>query len=895
MKKNSALYLIDGSSYIYRAYFAVRRLSNSKGLPTNAVFGFIKMINKVINDYNPDYLSIVFDAKGKNFRHEMFPDYKATRKKMEDDLVVQIPYIKNIVKAYNIPSIELVGYEADDIIATFARKFSKDHKVFIISGDKDLMQLVDDDTVMIDTMKSKEYKVSDVIERFKVPPEKVRDVMGLSGDSSDNIPGVPGIGPKTASALISEFGSMEELYERLDEVKGKKQENLRENREKAFLSKKLVTLDEKVPIVTALDELIIHEPNYDALTPILKELEFTRLLDELPGKNVTKTLSYDDYHTVKDKALLSDIIKEIRTRGTFAVDLETTSCDPMLAEIVGISISYTAHKAYYIPVAHTAEGSEDQLDRAYVLAELKTLLEDKNVRKIGQNIKYEYVIFKRYGIVISDEMDDTMVVSYLINPAKRNHNLTGICMEHLDHKMIEYKEVAGTGKKQIPFNEVSVKDATTYSAEDADVTFLLSDILLPKLTEPGLDSLYRDIEMPLVTVLADMEMEGVLVDERKLVKLSDEFGTAILALEKDIYAEAGEEFNINSTKQLGAIMFDKLNMPVIKKTKTGYSTDVTVLTKLAEDFDYQLPKDILRYRSLAKLKSTYTDALCEIINPNTKRIHTSYNQTVTSTGRLSSSEPNLQNIPVRTEEGRQIRSAFIADKDNVLISADYSQVELRILADLCGDEIMLKAFEREEDIHTRTASEVFEIFPEMVTPDMRRTAKVINFGLIYGMSAFGLSRELKIAPSLAKQYIDGYFCKYKRVKEYIDTAISNARKNGYVTTLFGRRLPLPDINARNKNVAKMAERNAINAPIQGTAADIIKIAMIRLHDIIKDKGLKSRMILQVHDELVFEVTRDEIDIMMKLIRDEMESAGKPLIKTPLKVSINSADNWSDAH
>jgi DNA polymerase-1 len=897
MKNEGTLYLIDGSSYIYRAFFAIRRLSNSKGLPTNAIFGFVKMVNKVINDLNPEYLSIVFDAKGKNFRHDLYKDYKATRKKMDDELKVQVPYIKEIVKAYNIPSIELEGYEADDIIATFVENLKKNgRKIVIISGDKDLMQLVTEDVTMLDTMKDKEYRVKDVIERFRVPPERVRDVLGLAGDSSDNIPGVPGIGPKTASALIEEFGSMEELFKRIDEVKGKKRDTISANREKAFLSKKLVTLDHHVPIKIKLDELTIKEPDYEKLTPLLKELEFTRLLADLPDKSVGKTISYDDYHTVKDKGTLAGIIAKIREKGAFAVDLETTSCDPMLAEIVGISICHTAKNAYYIPVAHTAEGSEGQLDREYVLTELKSVLEDKNIRKIGQNIKYEYVIFKRCGIELSGRIDDTMVASYLLNPAKRNHNLTDICMEYLDHKMIEYKEVAGSGKSEVTFDKVSVAEACTYSAEDSDVTFMLAEKLIPMLDGLHLTKLYEDIEIPLIKVLADMEMSGVLVDEKRLNELSKKFEKSMKALETDIYKEAGEEFNINSTKQLAVILFDKLKMPVIKKTKTGYSTDVSVLTKLAEVYEFKVPKDILRFRSLAKLKSTYTDALVSLINPDTKRIHTSYNQTVTSTGRLSSSDPNLQNIPVRSEEGKLIRETFIAGGEGkVLISADYSQVELRILADFSGDEIMLASFENNEDVHTRTAAEVFEIFPQMVTPDMRRAAKVINFGLIYGMSAFGLSQELKITPALAKKYIDGYFNKYKKVKAYIDKMVENAHKNGYVTTLFNRRLNLPDINSRNRNVMQMAERNAINAPIQGTAADIIKIAMINLYSKMKSKRLKSRMLLQVHDELVFEVVKDEINIMERLIREEMEGAGSPFIKIPLKVSISRGVNWAEAH
>jgi DNA polymerase-1 len=897
MKNGDTIFLIDGSSYIYRAYFAIRRLSNSKGLPTNATLGFLKMINKVINDYKPGYLSIVYDSKGKNFRHDLYPDYKATRKAMEDDLLIQIPYIKKIVDAYNISSIEAPGYEADDIIAAFVKRFSKEgRKVVIISGDKDLMQLVSDDVTMIDTMKDKEYKVKDVVERFKVPPERVRDVLGLAGDTSDNIPGIPGIGQKTASALIEQFGSIEGLYEHLDEVKGKRRDTIKENRDKAFLSRELVTLDSSVSVDVELGDLVIKSPDYDLLVPLLKELEFSRILSALPEKGVGKSISYDDYHIVKDKALFTDIISNIRKKKAFAVDLETTSFDPMLAEIVGISICYSSHKAYYIPVSHVGEGRDGQLEKEYVLSELKSVLQDGEIRKVGQNIKYEYVVFKRHDIEITGKIDDTMVASYLLNPAKRRHKLSDISMEYLDHKMIEYKDVAGTGKNEIRFDEVSVKEACIYSAEDADVTFMLAEILLKKLKELDLIELYEDIEMPLVRVLADMEMTGVMVDEKILNDLSKEFEESMISLEKEIYAQAGEEFNINSPKQLGEILFDKLGMPVIKKTKTGFSTDVSVLTKLAEVYDYKLPQDILSYRSLSKLKSTYTDALVTLIDPLTKRIHTSYNQTVTSTGRLSSSNPNLQNIPVRSEEGRLIRGAFIAGGEGMaLISADYSQVELRILADFSGDEIMLRSFAEGEDVHTRTASEVFDIFPEMVTPDMRRAAKVINFGLIYGMSAYGLSRELKIAPSLAKKYIDGYFAKYKRVKEYIDSMVENARKNGYVTTLFKRRLNLPDINAKNKTVAQMAERNAINAPIQGTAADIIKIAMIKIHDKIKSRKLKSRMLLQVHDELVFEVAKDEVGVMEELIREEMEGAGKPLIKTPLKVSMNKGHNWSDAH
>ncbi len=896
MKYKDTLYLIDGSSYIYRAYFAIRRLSNSKGLPTNAVYGFIKMVMKVIKECDPKYLGIIYDSKQRNFRHKLYPEYKATRKKMDNELKEQIPYIKRLVAAYNIPSVEVEAFEADDVIAAAVKKFAqKGLNIVIISGDKDLMQLIGADVTMLDTMKDKEFKIPDVVARFKVPPEKVRDVLALAGDSSDNIPGVPGVGEKTAAPLIERYGSLEGLYEHIDELKGKKAESIKENRAAAFLSRELVTLDSSVDIGVTLDDLVVMPPDYDALLPLLKELEFTKLITELPGETVESDVSYDDYHLVKDKRLLDDIITDIRRAGAFSVDLETTSPTPMLADIVGISISYSAHKAYYIPVAHTGEGSGGQLDKEYVLSELKPLLEDENIRKIAQNIKYEYIIFKRYGIGIKGGMDDTMIASYLLNPSKHNHRLSDISMDHLNHKMILYKEVAGAGKSEVAFDKVSVNTACTYSAEDADVTYLLAQILLPKLKESDLAELYEKIELPLVRVLADMEMTGVYVDKTLLGELSKRFEKTMVALKKEVYKEAGCEFNLNSPKQLSDILFNKLNMPVIKKTKTGYSTDVFVLTELAETYDFTIPRDILRYRSISKLKSTYADALVSVINPRTNRVHTSYNQTVTSTGRLSSSEPNLQNIPARTNEGRLIRSAFAAEKGKLLVSADYSQVELRILADMSGDEAMLRSFENGEDIHTSVAAEVFEIFPAMVTPEMRRTAKVINFGIVYGMSPYGLARELKISPKLAKKYIDGYFNKYKRVWEYIQNTIKSARENGYVTTLFKRRLYLPEINSKNKNVAQMAERNAINAPIQGTAADVIKIAMIKLFDRINANGLKSKMILQVHDELLFEAAPDELEIMRKFIKEEMEGAGKPFITIPLKVEIQEGVNWSDAH
>ena len=890
--KSKILYLIDGSSYIYRAYHAVRHLSTTQGLPTNATFGFSNMLLKLLSDRKPEHMAMAFDAKGPTFRHEIYEAYKANRPPMPEDLAVQIPYIKKVVEGMNIASLELAGYEADDIIGTLARAArEKGFHVVMVTGDKDFKQLVSPGISIWDPMKDRTIDYAGLKKDFGLEPSQWVDVMGLSGDTSDNIPGVPGIGEKTAISLIKTFGSVEGIFENLDKVTRKKlRENLTNFREQAMLSRRLVAINTEVPLSVEIASLRVSGPDAETLARLFKDLEFQRLQKQFPIKT---DLSHKNYRVILNDEALKGLIDELKQAGMFCLDIETTAKDPMQAEVVGLSFACRPNQAAYIPLRHRYFGAPRQLDPDRTLGSLKPLLEDPNLAKVGQNIKYDWIVLKRSGIDLQGVIFDTMVASYLLNPTRRAHNLETIAAEYLDHKMISYKEVTGDKKGDKGFDEVPVEDAVPYACEDADITLMAYEALKPKLQEGCFDSLFKKLEMPLIPVLVDMEMSGICVDKGRLEALSKEFERQLHEIEGRIYAIAGESFNIQSHQQLGRILFEKLKLPIQKKTKkkTGYSTDVQVLTTLS--LEHELPALVLQYRSLAKLKSTYADALVDLIHPETRRIHTSYNQTVTATGRLSSSDPNLQNIPVRTEEGRKIRAAFVPRKGWTLLSADYSQIELRLLAHYSEDPSLVEAFEKDQDIHARTATEVFELLPNLITQEMRRQAKVINFGIIYGMSPFRLSKELGISQKMAKIYIENYFRRYKGVKLFIEETIQDARKAGKVTTLLGRHRLLPDISSKNRTAREFAERTAVNTPLQGTAADLIKLAMIQIHRAFGEMRLETKMLLQVHDELVFEVPPQELTTVQKYVAEIMEGVYR--LRVPLKVDVKTGPNWAEVH
>ena len=892
MKNEKTIYMVDGSAYIYRAYHAVRDLSNSKGLPTNAVFGFTRMLLKLIEDRSPEYIGMFFDSKGPTFRHEIYKEYKANRPPMPEDLSVQIPYIKEVAKGFNLSVIEMPGFEADDLIGTLAHMAEKNgFSVIMVTGDKDFMQLVTDKSIIWDPMKDKTTDIKNFKENYELEPYQMIDVMGLSGDTADNIPGVPGIGSKTALSLIKTFGSMKNLYEKVDTITKKKQhENLVKYREQAFLSRELVTINTSAPLEFNPQVFEFKEPDNAKLSKLFKDLEFRQLQQAFPEK---ADLSKKDYRLVHSIEELSDLVSRLKTAQVFAIDTETTSKNPMKAKLVGLSFSMKADEAFYIPCAHDYPNMPEQLALKDVIDLLKPVLENPDIKKIGQNIKYDWIVLDRHGINLKGVVFDTMLASYLINPSKRAHNLDQIALDFLDHRTITYKEVVGKGKNASGFAQVPIEKAYPYACEDADITLMACKVLGPELNKAGLTELFEKVEMPLVPVLMRMEMNGISVNKDKLRSLSKTFEIKLETLEKSIYEVAGERFNIKSTQQLGHILFDKLKLPTGKKTKkkTGFSTDVDVLTELA--VNHELPALILKHRTLAKLKSTYTDALLDLAHPETGRIHTSFNQTVTATGRLSSSDPNLQNIPIRTDEGREIRRAFVPKKGWHLVSADYSQVELRILAHCSGDQILIKAFMEDEDIHMRTAAEVFQVFPSFLTPELRQQAKAINFGIIYGMSPFGLSKQLAISRKMAKTYIDNYFARYKGVKKFIDKTIEEAIKTKQTSTLLGRIRLLPDIDSPNRNIRQFAERTAINTPIQGSAADLIKVAMIKVDKAFKEKKLKSAMLLSVHDELIFEVPPDELNIVKSLVKEIMEGVWE--LKVPLKVNVACGENWTEAH
>jgi len=889
--KVKTVYLIDGSGYIYRAYHAIRGLSNSRGLPTNAVFGFTRMLMKLLEDREPQWIVMFFDAKGPTFRHDIFPDYKANRPPMPEDLVVQIPYIKKVTRGFNIEAMELQGYEADDLIGTAARAaVEQGYKVVVVSADKDLKQLVSDDVTMLDPMKDTIFDI-DAIRKTGIEPSQLVDVMGLSGDTSDNVPGVPGIGPKGATTLIQTFGNMEALYEQVGTITKKKQhENLVRYKEQAFLSKALVTINTDAPLTFQMSDYPVKEPDTNALAALFAELEFRQLQATFPKKSDLSNKTYCAVMTTHD---LDALIQDLTSQKLIAIDTETTSVNPMQAELVGFSFAMRPDEGFYIPCRHSYLGAPEQLNLQDVIDRLKPVFENPSIKKIGQNIKYDWIVLTRHGIRLQGVAFDTMLASYLINPSKRAHNLDQIALDFLDHKTITYEDIAGKGKKSVSFSEIPVDKAVPYACEDADITLMAYDVLKPEVEKLGLMDLLQNIEMPLVPVLKNMEMQGIRVDRNKLHDLSRSFDEQLKQIEEKIYDLAGERFNIKSSQQLGTILFEKLQLPVQKKTKkrTGYSTDVEVLTTLAAE--HELPELVLRHRTLAKLKSTYADALLDLIHPETERIHTSYNQTVAATGRLSSSDPNLQNIPIRTEEGKEIRKCFVPREDWLLLSADYSQIELRILAHCSGDEILIQAFKEDEDIHTRTASEVFQVFPSFITTDLRRQAKIINFGIIYGMSPFGLSKSLDISQKMAKTYIDNYFRRYKGVKAFIDKTIQAARDTEKTATLSGRIRLIPDINSKNGNLRRFAERIAINTPIQGSAADLIKLAMIAVEKTITQRGFRSAMLLSVHDEIILEVPPEELQDVTAMVTDVMESVWN--LSVPLKVNVDSGDNWADAH
>jgi DNA polymerase-1 len=896
MSDRPKLFLIDGSSYLFRAFYAIAHLSNSKGLPTNATFGFTQMLLKVLKDHRPDYLAVIFDLKAPTFRSEVYKEYKANRPAMPEGLTPQIPYIKKIIEGYRIALMEMEGYEADDLIGTVAKRLESEVDVVIITGDKDILQLVSDRIQVYDTMKEKRFGIEEVIQRFGVRPEQVVEVMGLSGDAIDNIPGVPGIGEKTAIQLIKTYGSIENLLAHVEEIPQKKlKENLKTHGDLARLSRQLATIHMDVPVSYQLKDFSLSPPDLKNLKEIFKELEFNKLLKGLleeKALNDKASLSAGrDYRLITDRNEFLALLEDLRKAPSFSIDLETTSPYPMWADLVGISLSYAPHQAFYIPLAHRHPGATRQLPLPWGLEQLKPILEDKEVKKVGQNIKYEWIVLKRYGIHLQGIHGDTMIASYLLNPTKHNHNLSEIAQEYLDRSVTSYKEVVGSGTKAVTFDQIELEKARDYSCEHADVTLQLSHLLFPKLKEGGFKDLFDQVEMPLVMVLAKTELNGVKIDLDLLQGYSKEIETQLQQRMGQIYRLAGEVFNINSSQQLGKILFDKLKLPVVKKTKTGTSTDVEVLTKLSLQHD--LPLEILGYRNLTKLKSTYIDALPKLIHPKTGRVHTSYNQTVTATGRLSSSDPNLQNIPIRAEEGSRIRQAFIPEKGWSIVSADYSQIELRILAHLSQDETLIKAFQNDEDIHARTASEIFGVPIEKVTPPMRREAKVINFGIIYGMSAYGLSQQLRTEPKIAQAYINEYFKKYTGVQTYIEKSLEEARQKGYVITLLHRRRYLPDLHSPTVAIRQATERMAINTPLQGTAADIIKVAMIHIQNQIEELSLSTKMIMQVHDELVFEVPEEELQNAIPMIQNEMETVMD--LSVPLRVSIHSGKNWAEVH
>ena len=896
--------LVDGSSYLYRAFHALPPLTNSRGEATGAVKGVISMIRRLHKDYPGSPVAVVFDAKGKTFRDEMFPEYKAQRPPMPDELREQIDPIHGIVRAMGLPLLCVEGVEADDVIGTLARRAAAQGTPVVIStGDKDMAQLVDEHITLVNTMTGTVLDVAGVEEKFGIPPALVIDLLALMGDKSDNIPGVPGVGEKTALGLLQGLGGLDDIYAGLDRVaqlsfRGAKTmaDKLAAEKDRAYMSYALATIKTDVPLDLTPQQLHNAEPDRDQLIDWFTRMEFRAWLEELlEGDEEQEPVAAMevDYEIVTTRESLDAWLERLRGAELFAFDTETTSLDYMEAHIVGVSFAIEPGRAAYVPLAHDYLGAPPQLDREEVLGRLKPLLEDEQQAKLGQNLKYDASVLANHGITLRGIRFDTMLESYVLDSTATRHDMDSLALKYLGHKTIHFEDIAGKGARQLTFNQIKLEEAGPYAAEDADITLRLHGVLWPRLAElAGPRKVFDEIEMPLVPILSRIERQGALISRELLVAQSEELGKRLLELESRAHELAGQEFNLGSPKQLGEILFQKLELPVIKKTPKGApSTAEEVLAELA--LDYPLPKLLLEHRSLSKLKSTYTDKLPEMINSRTGRVHTSYHQAVAATGRLSSSDPNLQNIPIRTEEGRRIRQAFVAPEGYRLVAADYSQIELRIMAHLSGDPGLLRAFKEGLDVHRATAAEVFEVDLDEVSGDQRRKAKAINFGLIYGMSAFGLGRQLHLGRNEAQQYIDRYFERYPGVQQYMDRTRALAREQGYVETLFGRRLHLPEINARNKMRAQAAERTAINAPMQGTAADIIKRAMLAVDSWLQSERPDARMIMQVHDELVFEVASGEVEAVSSRICELMSGAAE--LAVPLLVEAGAGSNWDEAH
>ena len=921
IKKTDHFYLIDGSGYIFRAYYALPPLTRkSDGMPTGAVNGFCNMLFKLLEDSKsnenkekPTHFAVIFDSARKNFRNEIYSEYKGNRADAPDDLIPQFEYIRKSVQAFNLPSIELINYEADDLIATYSEQAIKaGAKVTIVSSDKDFMQLYKKNIRIYDPMKNKYISEEDIDKKFGVTPDKVVDVQALAGDSSDNVPGVPGIGIKTAAELINQFGNFENVLKKADQIKqNKRRESLIENKDKATISKKLVTLKKDVPVKNEITEFDLKNIDKDKLYTFLREMEFNRLLSSVistygeinfskekqNGKelNQNKKINSDHYQLIEKDTDLDKYLMEAEEAGEIAIDTETTSLDSHQAKLVGISLSTKIGQACYIPIGHS---NGKNLIEKNIINKIKPVLQDKSIKKIGQNIKFDYIILYHRGIDMNS-MEDTMLMSYALDAGKNRHNMDALSEIHLGHKTISYKELVGTGKKQINFSEVDIKLAKKYAAEDADITYRLYKIFLKNLKSEKLLNIYEIFEKPLIKILALMEINGVKVDKKFLKLLSDKFEKKINNLEKEIFKLSKKEFNIGSTKQLGEVMYNEMKISSMKKTKKGsFATSAQVLEDLAFK-GHKLPKLVLDWRQVAKLKNTYSDSLQEHINPTSKRVHTSFLLAATSTGRLASSDPNLQNIPIKSEDGKDIRKSFIAEDKYTLISADYNQIEMRILADLADVKELKKAFKNNEDIHSLTASQVFNTNVNKVDSNMRRKAKTINFGIIYGISQYGLAKQIGVSNIEAKDFLNSYFLKFPEIKDYMESTIKFCRRSGYVNNIFGRRTHITGINDKNFNVRNFQERAAINAPIQGSASEIMRMAMIRIYEKFKEmKNLECKILLQIHDELIFEVKNGEAKKYSKIIQDEMSSVKDSDLHSfsiPLLVDVNVGDNWGELH
>ena len=895
----SSFILIDGSSYLYRAFHALPPLTNSHGEPTGAIYGVINMLRKLLNDYQPTHIAVVFDAKGKTFRDDLYEDYKAHRPAMPDELQQQIEPLHAVIRAMGLPLLMIDGVEADDVIGTLAYQAAAQGLHTVIStGDKDFAQLVNGKITLVNTMTNTVFDREAIIQKFGVPPELIIDYLTLVGDSVDNIPGVPNVGPKTAVKWLTEYGSLDNLIKHAAEIKNKVGENLRNFLSQLPLTKQLVTIKHDVELEFTPQDLKRTASNTAELSQWFKRLEFKTWFNELSATDTKSTITpieppKNHYETVLTETALQKWLKQLEQADLFAFDTETNSLDYMSAEIVGVSFAVEAGKAAYIPLAHNYPDAPLQLNREVVLNQLKSLLENPNKKKVGQNLKYDMSVLANHGITLRGVAYDTMLESYLLDSTGTRHDMDSLALKYLDHRTIHFEDIAGKGAKQITFDQVDIDKAAEYAAEDADITLRLHQTLWPKLSaSEKLPPLFSELEIPLISILSRMERHGVLINTELLAKQSQDIAKRLLELEQQAHQLAGQIFNLGSPKQLSDILYGKLGLPILEKTPTGQpSTSEAVLQELA--YNFPLPKVILEYRSLSKLKSTYTDRIPEAIHMRTGRVHTSYHQAAVATGRLSSSDPNLQNIPIRTEEGRRIRQAFCAPPGYKIVAADYSQIELRIMAHISQDPGLIAAFTQGLDVHKATAAEVFGVPLEQVTDDQRRSAKAINFGLIYGMSAFGLAKQLGIERQAAQAYIDLYFTRYPAVKQYMEVTREQAHRQGFVETLRGRRLNLPEINSRNVQRQRAAERAAINAPLQGTAADIIKQAMINVEQSLKDAKLDAAMIMQVHDELVFEVAETQVDKAIPLIKAGMAQAGQ--LRISLLVDIGIGVNWDEAH